>query len=79
MALCSSLAWQRELTIRAVWTRFQPIANAVQDMLKSGKLGKVHRMFADFSMNFEPDSEFPRHPPLTLRLVRLLHFSQNLS
>jgi hypothetical protein len=26
-------------------------------VLKSGKLGKVKRMFADFSMNYEPDSE----------------------
>lgn len=49
-----------KLTNRAVWTRFHPIAYAVQDVLKSGRLGKVHRMFADFSMNFEPDSElFP--------------------
>lgn len=43
--------------MEAVWTRFHPIAYAVQDVLKSGKLGKVKRMFADFSMNFEPDSE----------------------
>ena len=48
---------RRQLTCRAVWTRFHPIAYAVQDVLKSGRLGKVHRMFADFSMNFEPDSK----------------------
>lgn len=56
---------------RAVWTRFHPIAYAVQDVLKSGRLGKVHRMFADFSMNFEPDSEsFPAwRPTLSLSLT----------
>lgn len=29
----------------------------MQDILKSGKLGAIKRMSADFSMNFEPDSE----------------------
>ncbi|TXT09023.1 hypothetical protein VHUM_02497 [Vanrija humicola] len=42
--------------MEAVWTRFHPIAYAVQDVLKSGKLGKPVRMSADFSMNFEPDT-----------------------
>lgn len=61
-----------QLTSRAVWTRFHPIAYAVQDVLKSGRLGKVHRMFADFSMNFEPDSEFSSD---VLRSVHFRHRS----
>lgn len=53
-----AIAKEKKLFLmEAVWTRFQPIAYAVQDVLKSGKLGQVKRMFADFSMNFEPDSE----------------------
>ncbi|CAK9781188.1 NAD(P)-binding protein [Cutaneotrichosporon oleaginosum] len=42
--------------MEAVWTRFHPIAYALQDLLKSGRLGKIKRMSADFSMNFEPDT-----------------------
>jgi predicted dehydrogenase len=38
-----------------VWTRFQPIAYAVQEVLFSGKLGKVKRVEADFSIDFKPD------------------------
>lgn len=52
-----SIAKEKNLFLmEAVWTRFHPIAYAVQDVLKSGRLGKVHRMFADFSMNYNPDS-----------------------
>ncbi|KAL7422046.1 hypothetical protein Q5752_003819 [Cryptotrichosporon argae] len=45
------------LTPRAVWTRFHPIAYAVQDIIHSGKLGKVKRFAADFSMDFDPDNK----------------------
>ena len=46
-----------KLTCRAVWTRFHPIAYAVQDVIFSGKLGKVKRFQADFSMFFDIESE----------------------
>ena len=42
---------------RAVWTRFQPIAYAVQDVIFSGKLGKVKRFTGDLSGFFDADSE----------------------
>ncbi|GFZ48048.1 hypothetical protein JCM24511_05796, partial [Saitozyma sp. JCM 24511] len=42
--------------MEAVWTRFQPIAYAVQEVLFSGKLGKVKRVEADFSIDFKPDA-----------------------
>lgn len=53
----SELVREAVLMLRAVWTRFHPIAYALQDLLKSGKLGAIKRMSADFSMNFAPDSE----------------------
>jgi predicted dehydrogenase len=53
-----AIAKERKLFLmEAVWTRFHPIAYAVQDLLKSGRLGKVKRMFADFSSDYMPDSE----------------------
>lgn len=48
-----------------MWTRFHPIAYEVQKLLASGKLGPIKRMTADFSMNFEPDSEFVQFAWLT--------------
>ncbi len=42
---------------RAVWTRFHPIAYAVQDVIHSGKLGKVKRFTAEFSGDMKPDGE----------------------
>ena len=40
---------------RAVWTRFHPIAYAVQEVIHSGKLGKIKRFSADFSADAKPD------------------------
>lgn len=60
-----SIAKEKNLFLmEAVWTRFQPVAYAVQDVLKSGKLGAIKRMSADFSMNFEPDSKLDRNSTL---------------
>ncbi|GFZ46901.1 hypothetical protein JCM24511_04121 [Saitozyma sp. JCM 24511] len=42
--------------MEAVWTRFHPIAYAVQDIIHSGKLGKVKRFSSEFSMDFDPDN-----------------------
>jgi predicted dehydrogenase len=44
--------------LRAVWTRFHPIAYAVQDFIHSGKLGKVKRFSSEFSKDLDPDSEW---------------------
>ncbi|ORY27923.1 hypothetical protein BCR39DRAFT_217143 [Naematelia encephala] len=41
--------------MEAVWTRFLPIMFRVQEVIHSGKLGKVKRLFADFSIDFNPD------------------------
>lgn len=57
------------LTIRAVWTRFHPIAYAVQEVIHSGKLGKVKRFSADFSMDFNPDKS--ALPSLSILLLHL--------
>jgi predicted dehydrogenase len=45
------------LIFRAVWTRFHPIAYDIQQLVHSGKLGKVKRFIADNSLDFKPDSE----------------------
>jgi len=49
--------------MEAVWTRFHPIMYAIQDVLFSGKLGKIKRFQADFSMNFNADSELSSSSP----------------
>lgn len=54
--LLDGLRGGAKLTFRAVWTRFHPIAYAVQDVIFSGKLGKVKRFQADFSMFFDIES-----------------------
>ncbi|WWD22249.1 hypothetical protein CI109_106740 [Kwoniella shandongensis] len=41
--------------MEGVWTRFLPIMYRVQEIIHSGKLGKVRRLFADFSIDFRPD------------------------
>lgn len=53
--LCTDKVYS--LTVRAVWTRFHPIMYAIQDVLFSGKLGKVKRFQADFSMFFDVESK----------------------
>ncbi|AAW45168.2 hypothetical protein CNH03050 [Cryptococcus deneoformans JEC21] len=39
--------------METVWTRFQPTAYAVEEVIKSGILGKPKRFFADFSMGWD--------------------------
>ena len=43
--------------MEAVWTRFQPIAEKVREVIASGKLGKPKRFAADFSMDQDLSSE----------------------
>ncbi|KAL0247460.1 hypothetical protein I308_103525 [Cryptococcus tetragattii IND107] len=54
--------------MEAVWTRFQPIAYAVEEVIKSGILGKPRRFSADFSMDWDldacPDSSRMVNPAL---------------
>lgn len=50
---------------RAVWTRFQPIAYAVEEVIKSGILGKPKRFSADFSMGWDIDGTLS-YPCLTI-------------
>ncbi|EIW65929.1 hypothetical protein TREMEDRAFT_35632 [Tremella mesenterica DSM 1558] len=50
--------------MEAVWTRFHPIAYAVQEELFSGKLGKIKRFQADFSMDMKPESHRMLNPDL---------------
>jgi predicted dehydrogenase len=51
-----------------VWTRFHPIAYAVQDIIHSGKLGKVKRFSSEFSMDFDPDSGLGVMPRLYMHI-----------
>lgn len=39
-----------------MWTRFQPIAYEVEKYIHNGVLGRVKRVWADNSVNFELDS-----------------------
>ncbi|AAW45905.2 conserved hypothetical protein [Cryptococcus deneoformans JEC21] len=39
--------------METVWTRFQPTAYVVEEVIKSGILGKPKRFFADFSMGWD--------------------------
>ncbi|AAW43964.1 conserved hypothetical protein [Cryptococcus deneoformans JEC21] len=46
--------------MEAVWTRFQPITYAVEEVIKSGILGKPKRFSADFSMDWNLDADSGR-------------------
>ncbi|KAF2182838.1 NAD(P)-binding protein [Zopfia rhizophila CBS 207.26] len=51
----------REKTLflmEAVWTRFFPIAKEVREVVKSGKIGEVKRVFADLSFSNDVENEF---------------------
>lgn len=43
---------------------------AIQDVLFSGKLGKIKRFQADFSMNFNADSKLSPSSPSARELTR---------
>ncbi|KAK4993189.1 hypothetical protein LTR50_000676 [Elasticomyces elasticus] len=41
--------------MEAVWTRYFPLSVYVRETITSGRLGKVHRTFADLSMAMDPE------------------------
>ena len=43
--------------MEAMWTRFQPVAHAVKRLIDEGSLGDPVAMHADFSNDFDIDSE----------------------
>ena len=45
--------------MEAVWTRYFPLSIYVRDLITSGKLGNVTRVFADNSFNADPENEWP--------------------
>ncbi|WWD16991.1 hypothetical protein CI109_101427 [Kwoniella shandongensis] len=47
--------------MEAVWTRFQPITYAIQDIVASGKLGKLKRLTVDNSLDFRLDEKEETH------------------
>lgn len=44
--------------MEAVWTRYFPISIYVRDLITSGRLGNIHRVFADNSLSLDPDNAF---------------------
>ncbi|KAK8864696.1 hypothetical protein IAR55_001948 [Kwoniella newhampshirensis] len=47
--------------MEAVWTRFQPITFAIQDILFSGQLGKFKRLTVDNSLDYKLDERGESH------------------
>lgn len=45
--------------MEAVWTRYFPLSIYVRELITSGKLGNVTRVFADNAMNLDPENSFP--------------------
>ncbi|RMZ79495.1 hypothetical protein DV738_g3287, partial [Chaetothyriales sp. CBS 135597] len=45
--------------MEAVWTRYFPVSIYVRDLITSGRLGHVQRVFADTSVNTEPEKTWP--------------------
>lgn len=44
--------------MEAVWTRYFPLSIYVRDLITSGRLGNVHRVFADLSIGIDPENTF---------------------
>ncbi|MCJ1477537.1 hypothetical protein MMC13_006209 [Lambiella insularis] len=44
--------------MEAVWTRYFPLSIYVREVITSGRLGKVHRVFADLSGSMDPENTF---------------------
>ncbi|KAH0291907.1 NAD(P)-binding protein, partial [Aureobasidium sp. EXF-3399] len=44
--------------MEAVWTRYFPLSIYVRDIITSGKIGTVHRTFADLSIGAQPEEAF---------------------
>lgn len=53
------IAQQKKLFLmEAVWTRYFPICEEIRDMVKQGKIGQVHRVFADLSFSNNVEEQF---------------------
>lgn len=44
--------------MEAFWTRYFPVTDYVRDVISSGKLGTVHRVFSDLSSGMSPETTF---------------------
>lgn len=56
--LCKIAAERKLFLMEAVWTRFFPLSLSVVDFIRSGQLGQVKRVFADFSFWNDVEAEF---------------------
>lgn len=57
--ILTSLAQQKNVFLmEAVWTRFFPLSLEVVEMIRSGALGQIKRVFADFSFWNDVEAEF---------------------
>ncbi|KAF2754952.1 NAD(P)-binding protein [Pseudovirgaria hyperparasitica] len=45
--------------MEAVWTRYFPASREIREIVKSGKLGTVYRVFADVSFGQDVEKDFP--------------------
>jgi predicted dehydrogenase len=58
-AILQDLAREKGLfMMEALWTRFFPLSCSVVDIIRSGKLGVIKRVFADFSFSHDVEAEF---------------------
>ncbi|WVQ80131.1 hypothetical protein IAT38_002232 [Cryptococcus sp. DSM 104549] len=57
-----ALAREKNLFLmEAVWTRFQPITYAIQEVIASGRLGKFKRLTVDNSLDYKMDEKPESH------------------
>jgi predicted dehydrogenase len=56
--LCDIARTRNLFLMEAVWTRFFPLSLSVTSFLRSGKLGQIKRVFADFSFCNDVEKEF---------------------
>ncbi|MCJ1396959.1 hypothetical protein MMC11_000151 [Xylographa trunciseda] len=57
--------------MEAVWTRYFPVSAYVRELITSGRLGKVTRVYADFSLSLDPEKSYPddKHRMVNLNLA----------
>ena len=44
--------------MEALWTRYFPLADYVYDIIRSGRLGTIHRVFSDCSVRLSPETSY---------------------
>ncbi|KAF2820224.1 dimeric dihydrodiol dehydrogenase [Ophiobolus disseminans] len=57
-ALIAKARSKQLFLMQALWTRYLPVSKYVEDVVKSGAIGTVHRCFADTSIAMHPEKEF---------------------